>query len=325
MNKKLIAILTVTALFIAVIIVGISNSGGDNFLTNLLKPFNKSRAGLQVITNETNVSLFLNGEYLDKAPYINRNIKPGIYTLRIQPDDTTLIPYEAQIQLSKGLLTVVTWKPGQTAEMSGGVIYELEPLPSKKQAEVSFITIPDNAIITFDNQEQQFSPLTLTDLAAGRHEYQVSLPSFETQKHTINIVAGHRLNVSIKLAKNNNVYPSATPTEQPSDDQESSPAAEITGPSDLKSRIGTSSATTSDIPASYTGPRIQILSTKYYDHSKEVLKVRDSASSSGKELGFAEVGKDFIYLGESDNGWYKIDFNGQEGWVSAQYSKLLGD
>jgi len=282
---------------------------GSAFLFTACNPLEKKmKSGLQVITDEVNASLFLDGKYLDKTPYINKSIQPGTYNLRIEPDDAAYIPYETTVNLRKSLLTVVTWNPGKTPSTSGGVIYELEPIESRKQADVSFITIPDNAIIQFDANDKQFSPLIINNLEAGHHEFEVSLPSYETQKHTINVVEGHRLNVLITLSKmSDEEEETATPT------QESSP-----------------SATTEDnidqaTPSSQLilGARIKIKSTNFYMNSEEVLRVRDQAGSTGKELGFARVGKEFKYLNETANDWYKIDFEGKEGWVSAKYAQLI--
>lgn len=53
--------------------------------------------------------------------------------------------------------------------------------------------------------------------------------------------------------------------------------------------------------------------------------VRSTSNTNGKKLGVAHAGKKYDYAGEtSDNGWNKIDFNGQVGWVSGKYSRLEG-
>ena len=90
-----------------------------------------SKSGLQVITDGTESAVFLDEQYIEKAPFINREIKPGEYTLKIQPDDPSLVTHETKIVLRPGLLTVVTWKLAERPELSGGVIYEMEPIKSK--------------------------------------------------------------------------------------------------------------------------------------------------------------------------------------------------
>lgn len=190
MGKKIAYVFIVLLIILAA--VGI-------YLINPLEK--KTKSGLQVITTDIPASLFLNDEYLADSPYISRDLPPGKYELRIVPDDERLAVYETQISLNKGLIAVVIWKPGETFEKSSGVIYELEALADKNQTEISFVTTPDNSIIHFADEEQLFSPTLLKDVEPGRHQFQINLPSYEAQENTVNAVAGHRLNISVKLAR----------------------------------------------------------------------------------------------------------------------------
>jgi hypothetical protein len=280
----------------------------------------KSNAGLQVITGDIPSSLFLDGQYLEKTPYIGKDIKPGQYTLRIEPDDAALIPYETTITLRSGLLSVVAWRPGTRPELSGGVMYELEKLSNKKATEVSVITIPDGAFVSIQGREKEFAPLTTTTIEPGEQEFEVTLPSYETQKHTINIVAGHRTTITVKLAKSEAIVTSDTsqPTATPS-------ATTTPGQSEpLSTRQASAAAQkTASGSATLTGSRVRIKSTGFFINGQEVLRVRDSASAGGEELGLAPVGSEYRYSGQSLAGWYQITFNGQTGWVSSQYAELL--
>ncbi len=285
---------------------------------------NKMRGGLQIISNNIAISVFLDGQYIGKSPYINKTLQPGEYILRLEPNDQDLVAYETPINLKKGLLTVVTWKPGNSPETSGGVIYELEPNNNKKITEVSFISIPDNTIIQFDNQEKQFSPLIISDLEPGHHEFEAHLPSYETQKHTINLVAGHRLNVYLKLAKaGSNTDEPSKPTPTDIADSEKAVDSSLASPSAVISREKFLSSIASPSGKTLTGIRIKILPTNFYINGKEVLRVRNEAGVNGKELGFAAVNSEYSYLNEESNNWYKIKFDNQIGWVSQQYSKLI--
>ncbi len=264
----------------------------------------KNVAGLQVITNDANSSLFLDGQYLDKTPYINKTIQPGEYTLKIQPDDQELISYETQISLHKNTLTVVTWKPGNSSEKSGGIIYEMEAIKSN-QGELSFITIPNNSIIKFDQGEQQFSPLIIKDIEPGHHQFEMSLPSYEKQQHTINVIKGYRINITAKLAKSK--PPEDTVFNETSD-------------STVKNKIieNNTQATQS---ASTSAKSITIKPTGFYQDKVEVLKVRAAASSTAKIVGYARAGQNYPYLG-SNQEWYQIKLAKIQGWVSSKYAQL---
>ncbi len=287
----------------------------------LLNPFqNKVKSGLQVITNNSKASLFLNDQYLDKTPYINKQIQPGEYTLRIEPDDPELATYETPISLNRGTLTVVTWNPGQTVETSGGVTYELEPVDLNKKSEVSFVSIPDNAIIAFDDRDNQFTPVLLKDLKLGHHEFEATLPSYQPQKHTINLVKGHRLKISVKLAK----VKTETPTEESKTktEEQDKPNRDQSARQKKLNQTSTESSLISQ-------PTVRIKPTNYYQRDKEVLRVRDQANPQGQEVGFVEAEQEYQYLDNSKNNWHQIKFKDaldgkqKQGWVSGKYAEVL--
>lgn len=273
-----------------------------------------TKAGLQIITGDVASTVFLNGQYLEKTPLIEKELKPGDYTVRIQPDDPGFVAHETQVTLRKGLLTVITWKPGIRPETSGGVIYEMEPLKNKQSAEVSFVTIPDGAIITLEGKEKEFSPVIIPSVSPGKSEFEVTLPSYETQRHTINVVQGFRMLVSVKLAKlESSVEPSPAPTSNASDSANLAPSA-------------TSSATTAPSASSsaqQAGPSVQIMPTGYFKDGKEALRVRETPSVAGTEIGFVYVDQTYPYLGTTTNNWLQISVNDKQGWVSADYAKLV--
>lgn len=269
----------------------------------LLSRFNplelKLKAGLQVTTDNVPASLFLDSEYLDKAPFTSQKIQPKQYLLRIEPDEAGLAPYDLSVTLNKGMVTVVKWKPGPTAETSGGVIYEMEKLRNANDIQIYFQTVPDGAILTLDNGGKQFSPVLITDLSEGSHEFEVSLPSFETQQHSVSLIKGHKVTITIILGKLR------------AGDAKTVPAESGTQPADGQTSLSQA-----------LGPRVQILSTNFFFNNQEVLRVRDAASPAGAELGFAPVGSSYPYLDET-SGWFQINFDDQPGWVSAQFSQKI--
>ncbi|NCO12656.1 MAG: hypothetical protein COZ34_04220 [Candidatus Pacebacteria bacterium CG_4_10_14_3_um_filter_34_15] len=288
-------------------------------------PLNKnSKSGLQVITDGVASAVFLNEQYIEKAPFINREIKPGEYTLKIQPDDPNLVAYETRIRLRPGLLTVVTWKLAERPELSGGVIYEMEPIKSNSKSEVSFITIPDGAIVSLQGKEKEFSPVIIPDITPGHNEFEVSLPSYESQKHTINAVPGYRMLVSVKLAKvgigetqKNENNSDKTDTKEVSAIDQASESATATKSGQLDN------ATNASEESKTTGKQILIKPTNFFQDGKEVLRVRDKAGSVGAELGFASVGTKYPYLEKTENSWFNINFNGKSGWVSGTFAQIV--
>lgn len=276
----------------------------------------RKNAGLQVLTGGQTSSVFLDDQYLDKTPLIERDIKPGTYTLRIQPDDNNLVPHETTVNLRGGLLTVVTWDPGERPEMSGGVIYEMEPIGNKNDTELVFVSIPDGVIISVDGFQAEFTPTVLKNIPAGHLAYEATLPSYVTQSHTINVVPGHRMLINIKLAKMGDTPP--TPP-RPPDDQDQDAIDEDLSTDDEVDTLVSETEDEIDLEPPY----VIILSTGFRQEDQEVLRVRDEPGVGGRELGFVPEGSQHPYLGETEAGWHQIKFGDESGWVSGEYTQLI--
>lgn len=294
--------------FCLLLVTGLFLAGCQNLLDY------KAKAGLQVITDDIPSSVFLDGQYLNSTPLIAKDLKPGQYTIRIQPNDALLVPYETTLELKKGLLTVITWKPSDRPEMSGGVIYEMEELPDKSKSEVSITTIPEGAIVTLEGKQKDFTPVIYTDVTPGNQGFEVTLPSYETQSHTLFVQPGYRMLVSVKLAK---LQPIVT-TEPDTSIQPGTETATASAEPVSKDQVTSLSAELTKVE--YT--KVKITPTGLIEEGKEVLRVRDAASPTANEIGSIEVGKTLPYTGTTYNSWHEVEFNGAKGWVSATYSEL---
>jgi len=304
-------------------------------------------AGLQVITNNVPASIYLDDRYIDKAPLVDRNLPPGEYKLQIRPDDQNLSSYDTVVNLRPAVITVVTWKPADSPETSGGVIYEMEKLPTKDATEVVVSSVPESAIVTFGDSNQQLAPITVNDLPPGEHEYQISLPSYESQQNTINVVPGYRMIITVKLAKQavaerNSNSPTSLETNsqatvagvmvgesinnQPSATQSPTPQPSTIAPTLAPTATPIPSATlkptSTPAPTPTPRPNVTILSTGYKVDNQEVLRVRSEPSSTSAELGLAPVGTKYPYLGEKNLDWLKIQYQGKAGWVKEQFVNL---
>ncbi len=290
MKWKILLILLSVTLFLGAIIFGLQ-------LTKAAK------AGLQVITGDKSASVFINDQYFDHTPLIDKNLKPGNYTLSIRPDDTALASYDTEVTLHPGTITVVTWHAGKTSETSGGVIYEMEKLIHSGQAEINFMSVPDKAIIDVDGKKKDLTPLLIKNIAPGQHQYQITAPSYETQSHTLNLVAGYKINAIIKLAK--------TVADQSSERK-----------NQLNQRP-TPTVRSNQKKSSTTEKKLTILTTHFFQQNQEGLKVRRDHTQSSPVIGFVLSGKKYPYLGEQ-KGWYQIRFgekNQNLGWISARYAR----
>lgn len=275
-------------------------------------PFKKnSRAGLQIEYPNGGGSVFLDDNYLGKAPLIEEKLQSGEYILKITPDDTNLSNLNLPIYLEKNTLTIIVYNPAETPRTSSSTVFELRKRDDKSSA-VSFETYPENAFISFDDKEVAFSPLSVDAVSPGEHHFSVSLPSYEAQDHSFLVLEGYETKITINLAKNIKIIEE---TEEKVNDATASVIQEkISQNSDQASKS-----------ADILGPKVEISKTGFFEAEQEVLRVREASDSTSKEIGFAKVGYFYPYLNEksSDQKWLKIQFEKQIGWISSDFAKVI--
>lgn len=173
-----------------------------SLIFTLTDPLQKnSRAGIQIEYPNGGASVFLDDIYLGKAPLLEEKLKSGEHILKIDPDQDDLSSLNLPIYLEKGTLTIIVYNPGENPRSSSSTIFELRKKDDKQSA-VSFETYPENAFISFDDQEVSFSPLTIENVKAGEHRFVVNLPSYEAQDHSFLVLEGYETKITINLAKN---------------------------------------------------------------------------------------------------------------------------
>lgn len=160
-----------------------------------------SRAGLQIEYPNGSASVFIDDNYLGKAPLMEEKLQSGEHILKLDPDEDNLSNLNLPIYLEKGTLTIVVYNPGENPRNSSITIFELRKRTDKSSA-VSFETYPENAFISFDDQEITFSPLTIESIEPGEHHFTVNLPSYEAQDHSFLVLEGYETKITINLAKN---------------------------------------------------------------------------------------------------------------------------
>lgn len=268
----------------------------------------ENKTGLQVMTNDIPTSIFINGQFISQTPSLDKSLPPGQYSLRLVPEDSKYASFETTITLRAGLLTVVTWKPGTSAETSGGVIYEMQPLDDQSKTELAFQSIPENAILTLDDREKEVIPITVSDIEPGNHTFEVSLPSYQTQNHTLNVVQGYTMVVRIFLAKTtNDLYTTESPLE-----------ATVSGELQLKTASASSTGSTSAVKNAIGS--VKISATDFFVNNEEVLKVRKEADAASPEIGTVKVDEVYPLLRETDE-WFYISFDTNKGWISKRYAQ----
>lgn len=77
------------------------------------------------------------------------------------------------------------------------------------------------------------------------------------------------------------------------------------------------------IPSSNTTPTPTEGTKQYVDVSHGNYYVRVSPDKKSKDLGVVSNGMKLEYLGENQNGWLKVNYKGQTGWISSKCGSIV--
>lgn len=234
--------------------------------------------------------VFLNNNEAGTTPYLGEKLKAGGYQLKLIPDGGLLV-WEAEVKLNNGTLTYVGRDLGKSEDDSGGQILTLEKAASGKQTELTVISSPDGANVTVDDLARGKAPLILSDLSVGEHVITISADGFADQLTRARLVAGFRLNATVKLKKNPVI----------NFDQRVRPAAQL---------IASPSAQT------MTKPYVVIKDTPL-----GFLRVRSGPDYLASEAGRVLPGERFPLLDQSTP-WLKIKWQAATGWIFEDYAEV---
>lgn len=260
----------------------------------------KNPAGLEINTTPP-ASIYLDEELLGTSPYSSQSLRAGTYHLKLVPDSAGSNPlptWEIKLELQPSTTTAINYHFAESLGLSSSTILQFERLAGSG-TQLSVITEPDATSINLDGQPLGFSPLTAYSLSPGEHLLVLSTPGYQDQSLNLKAAEGYNLIVKAKLAASELVLQEPLPTVEPS-------------PSASDSAIATPSAV-------LVKPYVVILET-----GTGWLRVRQEPSASATELGKANVGETLKYLGiSSEDGWFKVEFEGSQGWVSGRYANLI--
>lgn len=245
---------------------------------------NLGKGALQV-TSEPASKVYINGKLIGQTPLCRCELKDmldvGEYNIRLVPTEGNFIPFEQKIPISQKVLTVVDRSFAEGGQSSGSVI-SLSKLKGKNDISLSVISFPPSAKLFLDSAEIGLTPTRTTDVTESDHEIKLTKDGYKDKIVRIRTVKGYELNALVFL-----------------------------GSSEV---ISSPSATTTPSPVSVT--KILILDTP-----TGFLRVRDSASVAGNQVGQVLPGEKYDLLDEQ-NGWFKIKLkDGTVGWVSSQYAQ----
>lgn len=258
--------------------------------------FKPKVAGIYVDATPS-ATVFINGEQVGTTPYKGTR-DPGDVVLKIVPKEqpaTPITPYETKVSLLNGVETVVRYNFGPSDDMGSGEVISFEKI-AKGETSLAIVSIPDSAEIVIDNDIKAFAPHKTSSIKPGDHTLILSVKGYQDKTVRLKTHEGYKLTAIVTLARldKNAVPVSITPTP-------------------------TTSSGPSATPTPISGPTVLILPT-----STGTLRVRKEAKTGSEEIGTVTSGQSYPYLDrDTVTGWFKISFDGKEGWVSSQYARKV--
>lgn len=250
--------------------------------------FSESSTGTELLVISKPVAeVSLNGESLGDSP-LSRSVEVGEYDLEIKKDG----------YFSRTLK--ISIKEGFRLNVSANLAINPFPLEQKK------ISSPNESLTVLDLSSEQ--PVLLADSTtwvsgavfwASRDEDETEYDFFLTKEGKLYDSEGSEVSLN-SLSETSEKY--------------------ILGYLGSSSKLASAANETlnSMVAKLYPAPpKVQILAT-----GLGFLRVRSGPGISHSEIGRATPGDKYTYLGKQGD-WFKIDFNGQTGWVSADYAKKL--
>ncbi len=290
MKRRILLVVAILLIFAGLTIL-------VRILAGIISPL--GRGGLQV-TSSIKGEVFLNGKKVGVTPLClcdgDKTLPSGTYDIKIVPEDSSYLSFTAKVVVNPNVLTAVDriFLPGALAS---SYVLTLEKT-NDPDASVFIASIPDNALITIDGESQGVTPANLKKVSPSEHELEIEKIGFAKKTIRIRAVNGFKLVVNAILGTQNdelitNVTPSPTPINK---------GVEEISPTPKKAS------------------KIEILETP-----NGFLRVRSEPSINSTEIGRVNTG-DILDLTLEDESWYKIILqNGQSGWVSKSYSKLISE
>jgi len=195
--------------------------------------------------------------------------------------------WKKTIDLQNNINTVIDWQLSDDSNGDSGYILYLEKTGNKKPS-LLVNTTPNKTTVKIDGEVKGISPIKVNELNEGDRQLIISFPGYKDVNVFMKAIAGYQLVVNAQLAEEKN---------------------------DVSQIVETPIEATSSGLNVDQGQKVTIKETE-----TGWLKVRESNSSSSKEIVKVKPGESYVLLDEETD-WYKIDLgSSKSGWISATYA-----
>ena len=164
----------------------------------------QARSGLK-ITSTPEAAVFINGLEIGKTPYEDDNLSVGEYMVKLTNKNSS---WQGKIQLTKGTLSIINRMLAPSIASSSG-----ESLVLDTGKGIIITSSPPNATVEVAGKIYGKTPLSLSDLSAGEHDFNISHDGYIKRKINVLLPLKVSLHINVDLALVEiNSNPTVTPT-----------------------------------------------------------------------------------------------------------------
>lgn len=160
----------------------------------------KPRAGLRVEANIP-ADVYLGDKKIGATPLQNEDLTEGQFLLRITPQEKaaeasdSAREWQGYVKLNGGTLTVVNRDLQANPMLEAGEVITLAD-----GSGATIVSTPNQAEVLVDGKSVGRTPLSISSLSPGEHQFIISKDNFVKRSIRANLVDGFSLNLAVDLA-----------------------------------------------------------------------------------------------------------------------------
>lgn len=151
----------------------------------------QSRSGLK-ITATPEAAVFINGLEIGKTPFEDDNLNVGEYLVKLTNENSS---WQGKIQLTKGTLSIINRMLAPSIASSSG---ESLVLDTGKGTVIT--SSPSNSGVEVDGKIYGKTPLSLSDLPSGEHDFNISHEGYVKRHISVSLPRSTSLHINVDLA-----------------------------------------------------------------------------------------------------------------------------
>ncbi len=156
----------------------------------------KTRSGLRVSSNIPS-KVFLGGKEVGNTPYQDENLSEGEVVVGLKPTDSTdsKVFWSGYVKLNGGTVSFVNRDLNDSPSLQSGEVITLD-----KGKGVAVVSSPFGAKVSIDGKEVGVTPISVSNLESGEHQFLVLKDNFVNRSIRATLVSGYKLTMSVDLA-----------------------------------------------------------------------------------------------------------------------------